>query len=78
LREKTGQRKKSGSKLKSGLFGGEKYSDFGLPIIPIFPKELTDYFDLKSRREYQDERSKAMILGSVEKPGEWNPLVSDQ
>jgi hypothetical protein len=28
----------------------------------FFPKELTGYFDLKSHREYQDERSKAMIL----------------
>ncbi len=28
----------------------------------FFPRELTDYFDLKSHREYQDKRSKAMIL----------------
>ena len=28
----------------------------------FFPKELTDYFDLKSHRKYQDERRKAMIL----------------
>lgn len=28
----------------------------------FFPKELTDHFDLKSHREFQDERSKAMIL----------------
>jgi hypothetical protein len=28
----------------------------------FFPKELTENFDLKSHREFQDERSKAMIL----------------
>ena len=35
---KKGQRKKLGSKMKRGLFWGEKYSDVGHPINPIFPE----------------------------------------
>ena len=34
--EVSGQRKKLGSKMKTGLIWGEKYCDVGYPINPIF------------------------------------------